>query len=79
MSFATFLAANVARQETQWVGINNSGWSNPTYEEHFTKSVSTLDVPPRLEIQYQMFQILAQELPKAVDQASPDGKLPHAA
>ena len=27
----------------------------------------------------QLSQILAQELPKAVDQASPDGKLPHGA
>lgn len=27
----------------------------------------------------QISQILAQELPKAVDNASPDGKLPHAA
>jgi len=62
-NFATFLAANVARQETQWIGINNSGWSNPAYEDHFTKSVSTLDVAPRVEIQYQMFDILARELP----------------
>jgi len=61
--FATLLAANSARQETQWIGINNSGWSNPAYEDLFTKSVSTLDVAPRLEIQFQMFQMMAQELP----------------
>jgi uncharacterized protein YidB (DUF937 family) len=27
----------------------------------------------------QLAQVLAQQLPKAVDQASPDGKLPHSA
>ena len=62
-NFATFLGTNIVRQETQWIGINNSGWSNPAYEDSFTKSVSTLDAAPRLEIQFQMFQLLAQELP----------------
>jgi peptide/nickel transport system substrate-binding protein len=61
--FATLLGANIPKQETQWVGINNPGWTNPAYEDLFTKSVRTLDAAPRLELQFQMFQIMAQELP----------------
>jgi peptide/nickel transport system substrate-binding protein len=62
-SWSTLTAHNIARAETAWVGINNSGWTNPAYEDLFTKQVSTLDVAPRQEIEYQLFKMMVEELP----------------
>jgi peptide/nickel transport system substrate-binding protein len=62
-NWATLIAANIPGQATAWSGINAGGWTNPTYEDLYTRQVSTLDSGPRQEIEFQMFKIMAEQLP----------------
>lgn len=61
-----------------WLG---NGQNLPITADQVREVLGT-DVVKQLAARYnipvdQLSQILAQELPKSVDQASPDGKLPH--
>jgi uncharacterized protein YidB (DUF937 family) len=72
--------AGFGDQVKSWLG---SGQNLPISADQL-RAVLGNDTVRQLAARYnipvdQLGQILAQELPKAVDQASPDGKLPHAA
>ncbi len=62
-NWATLIGANVAGPATAWSGINTGGWTSPSYEDLYSRQVSTLDLGPRQEIEFQMFKMMAEELP----------------
>jgi len=70
--------AGFGEQVKSWIG---TGQNLPITAEQLQKVLGS-DTVRQLAAKYnipvdQITQILAQQLPKAVDQASPDGKLPH--
>jgi uncharacterized protein YidB (DUF937 family) len=70
--------AGFGEQVKSWIG---TGQNLPITAEQLQKVLGS-DTVRQLAAKYnipvdQISQILAQQLPKAVDQASPDGKLPH--
>ncbi len=70
--------AGLGEQVKSWIG---NGQNLPITAEQL-KQVLGNDTVRQLAAKYnipvdQIAEILAQQLPKAVDQASPDGKLPH--
>ena len=70
--------AGFGEQVKSWIG---TGQNLPITVEQLQKVLGS-DTVRQLAAKYnipvdQITQILAQQLPKAVDQASPDGKLPH--
>ena len=70
--------AGLGEQVKSWIG---NGPNLPITAEQLQKVLGN-DTVRQLAAKYnipvdQITQILAQQLPKAVDQASPDGKLPH--
>ncbi len=72
--------AGFGEQVKSWIG---NGKNLPITAEQLHQVLGS-DVVKQLAARYnipvdQITQILAQQLPKAVDQASPDGKLPHTA
>ena len=67
-------------QVKSWIG---NGQNLPITAEQLQQALGS-DTVKQLAARFnipvdQITQILAQQLPKAVDHASPDGKLPHAA
>lgn len=72
--------AGLGDQVKSWLG---NGQNLPISADRL-RAVLGSDTVRQLAARYnipvdQLGQILAQELPKAVDQASPDGRLPHTA
>jgi uncharacterized protein YidB (DUF937 family) len=72
--------AGLGDQVKSWLG---NGQNLPISADQL-RTVLGSDTVRQLAARYnipvdQLGQILAQELPKAVDQASPDGRLPHTA
>ena len=72
--------AGLGEQVKSWLG---NGQNLPISADQL-RAVLGNDTVRQLAARYnipvdQLGEILAQELPKAVDQASPDGKLPHTA
>lgn len=72
--------AGLGDQVKSWLG---NGHNLPISADQL-RAVLGSDTVRQLAARYnipvdQLGQILAQELPKAVDQASPDGRLPHTA
>lgn len=72
--------AGLGEQVKSWIG---NGQNLPITAEQLQQVLGS-DVVRQLAARYnipvdQISQILAEQLPKAVDQASPDGKLPHSA
>ncbi len=72
--------AGFGEQVKSWLG---KGQNLPITAEQLQEVLGS-DTVRQLAARYnipvdQLGKILAQELPKAVDQASPDGKLPHTA
>jgi uncharacterized protein YidB (DUF937 family) len=72
--------AGLGDQVKSWLG---NGQNLPITAEQLQQVLGS-DTVKQLAARYnipvdQISQILAQQLPKAVDHASPDGKLPHAA
>ena len=72
--------AGLGDQVKSWIG---NGQNLPITAEQLQQVLGS-DTVRQLAARYnipvdQISQILAQQLPKAVDQASPDGKLPHTA
>lgn len=70
--------AGFGEQVKSWLG---NGQNLPITAEQLQKVLGS-DTVRQLAAKYnipvdQITEILAQQLPKAVDQASPDGKLPH--
>jgi uncharacterized protein YidB (DUF937 family) len=70
--------AGLGEQVKSWIG---NGQNLPITAEQLQKVLGS-DTVRQLAAKYnipvdQITEILAQQLPKAVDQASPDGKLPH--
>jgi uncharacterized protein YidB (DUF937 family) len=70
--------AGLGEQVKSWIG---NGQNLPITAEQLQKVLGS-DTVRQLAAKYnipvdQITEILAQRLPKAVDQASPDGKLPH--
>ncbi|MSQ23907.1 MAG: peptide ABC transporter substrate-binding protein [Chloroflexi bacterium] len=72
-NFGTLITANIPREETRWAGINAGGWANSTYEGLFTKALSTLDVAPRRELEFQMMKIAMEDLPLLPAYYNPSG------
>ena len=82
------LSAIVARLQQAGLGDQVKSWlgngQNLPISADQLRAVLGSDTVRQLAARYnipvdQLGQILAQELPKAVDQASPDGRLPHTA
>ena len=82
------LSAIVAKLEQAGLGEQVKSWlgngQNLPISADQLRQVLGNDTVRQLAARYnipvdQLSQILAQELPKAVDHASPDGKLPHTA
>lgn len=82
------LSAIVAKLEQGGFGEQVKSWisdgKNLPISAQQLQQVLGSDVVRQLAAKYnipvdQITQILAEQLPKAVDQASPDGKLPHTA
>ena len=72
--------AGLGDQVKSWLG---NGHNLPITAEQLQQVLGS-DVVKQLAAKYnipvdQITQILAQQLPKAIDQASPDGRLPHGA
>lgn len=72
--------AGLGEQVKSWIG---NGQNLPITAEQLQQVLGS-DTVKQLAARYnipvdQITQILAQQLPKAVDHASPDGKLPHTA
>lgn len=72
--------AGLGDQVKSWIG---NGQNLPITAEQLQQVLGS-DTVRQLAARYnipvdQISQVLAQQLPKAVDQASPDGKLPHTA
>jgi len=72
--------AGFGDQVKSWIG---NGQNLPITAEQLQQVLGS-DTVKQLAARYnipvdQLAKILAQQLPKAVDQASPDGKLPHTA
>ena len=72
--------AGLGDQVKSWIG---NGQNLPITAEQLQQALGS-DTVKQLAARFnnpvdQITQILAQQLPKAVDHASPDGKLPHAA
>jgi uncharacterized protein YidB (DUF937 family) len=72
--------AGFGDQVKSWIG---NGKNLPITPEQLQQVLGS-DVVKQLAARYnipvdQITQILAQQIPKAVDKASPDGKLPHTA
>jgi uncharacterized protein YidB (DUF937 family) len=72
--------AGLGDQVKSWLG---NAQNLPITAEQLQKVLGS-DAVKQLAAKYnipvdQITQILAQQLPKAIDQASPDGKLPHGA
>jgi uncharacterized protein YidB (DUF937 family) len=72
--------AGLGDQVKSWLG---NGQNLPITAQQLQEVLGS-DAVRQLAAKYnipvdQITQILAQQLPKAVDQASPDGKLPHSA
>ena len=72
--------AGLGDQVKSWLG---NGHNLPITAEQLQQVLGS-DAVKRLAAKYnipvdQITQILAQQLPKAIDQASPDGRLPHGA
>ncbi len=72
--------AGLGDQVKSWIG---NGQNLPITAEQLQQVLGS-DVVKQLAAQFnipvdQLSQILAQQLPKAVDHASPNGKLPHSA
>src|SRR6201996_2924645 len=72
--------AGLGNQVKSWVG---NGQNLPISAEQLQQVLGS-DTVKQLAARFnipvdQITQVLAQALPKAVDQASPDGKLPHTA
>jgi uncharacterized protein YidB (DUF937 family) len=72
--------AGLGDQVKSWIG---NGQNLPITAEQLQQVLGS-DTVKQLAARYnipvdQITQILAQQLPKAVDHASPDGKLPHTA
>lgn len=62
-NFATLVKANIGTEATRWSGVNGGAWTNPRFEDTFARAMSTLNAAQRLEIEYQLFQIMMDELP----------------
>jgi uncharacterized protein YidB (DUF937 family) len=82
------LSAIVAKLQQSGLGDQVKSWlgngQNLPISADQLRTVLGSDTVRQLAARYnipvdQLGQILAQELPKAVDQASPDGRLPHTA
>ena len=72
--------AGLGDQVKSWLG---NGHNLPIMAEQLQQVLGS-DAVKQLAAKYnipvdQITQILAQQLPKAIDQASPDGRLPHGA
>src|ERR1700731_3355053 len=72
--------SGLGEQVKSWIG---NGQNLPITAEQLQQALGS-DTVKQLAARFnipvdQITQILAQQLPKAVDHASPDGKLPHAA
>src|SRR5437764_11840968 len=71
--WATLIKANIPREETRWSGINAGAWTNPTYEDLFTRAQSTLSSQPRLELQFSMMKMVMDDLPHLPAYYNPSG------
>jgi ABC-type transport system substrate-binding protein len=58
-----FIIDEIPRPENRWQGNNRRGWSNPEYDQLYTRHVTTLERPQRVQIIAQMERILTSELP----------------
>jgi peptide/nickel transport system substrate-binding protein len=58
-----WLSANIGGPETNWVGGNRMGWSNPTFDALYDRYASTLEPEAAADSLVQMMVILSEELP----------------
>lgn len=61
--FRTMITASIASEATRWSGLNNGAWTNPSYDDLYTKSRASFDSAQRLETEFQMMKIVMDELP----------------
>jgi ABC-type transport system substrate-binding protein len=72
-NWATLVRANIPKEETRWSGINSGAWTNPAYEDFFSKAQSALDPQQRVDLQLSMMKIVMDELPHFPAYYNPSG------
>ena len=61
--WASFVAVQIPTEENKWQGLNSAIWQDAKYEDLFSKAQSTLNFSQRTDIQFQMLQIMMDQLP----------------
>lgn len=62
-NWATYVAAQIPTEESRWQGLNTPTWKDPRYEDFFARAQSTLNASQRTELQFELQQILMEQLP----------------
>lgn len=62
-SFNLFTSDMIATEANRWQGSNSGGWSNKPFDELNTLSNRTFKASERLETEFQMVKLIAEELP----------------
>jgi peptide/nickel transport system substrate-binding protein len=58
-----FASDNSSNEASRWRGTNYGSYSNPTYDQLYHRFNNTLEVQPRRDIQVELLQLAAEDLP----------------
>jgi peptide/nickel transport system substrate-binding protein len=70
-NLASLAASNLPTQDNRWSGTNAGAWVHPQYEDVFARSMRTLDASQRLDLEFQLIQVIMNELPILPAYANP--------
>lgn len=62
LGLSKWLTTNIGRPETDWVGGNRSGYSNPAFDRLYEQWVATLDHSESVQILANMMKILSEDV-----------------